>query len=197
MTIGSRGNLEARLRTYLRSLSIALSSWRFRMLVTSCGRGTRAYGFRVAVDSGAERVGRGVRIGNNCGISDGCVFVTDDYLPGSGIVVGDNCHFNRGCYVSGSGGVDIGRDCLFGPYVTILSGGHNYADTDRPIVDQGLSLKSVRIENDVWVGARAVIMPGIAIGTGAVIGAGSVVTRSVSPFSVVAGNPAKEICVRK
>jgi maltose O-acetyltransferase len=89
-------------------------------------------------------------------------------------------------------GVTIGRDVLMGPEVVIFTGGHAYADPATPINRQGaLERRSVVIGDDVWIGTRVVIMPGVSIGRGAVVGACSVVTRPVPSNAVVAGNPAR------
>ena len=70
---------------------------------------------------------------------------------------------------------------------------HNYQDKSKLIRNQGSDIKPVIIEDNVWIAARSIILPGVEIGKGSVIGAGSVVTRSIPPFSVVVGNPAKLI----
>ena len=96
--------------------------------------------------------------------------------------------------------IRIGNHVMFGPYVTILGGNHNTevigrfmtAVTDkRPEDDIG-----VVIEDDVWVGARAVILDGIVVGRGSIVGAGSVVSKSVPAYSVVAGCPARVLKFR-
>lgn len=97
-------------------------------------------------------------------------------------------------------GVDltIGRDVMIGPDLLILGGGHNFDDLSRPMLDQGgIGLTSLTIGDDVWIGARVTILAkNITIGTGAVIGAGSVVVKSVPDYAIVVGNPAKIIKYR-
>ena len=93
--------------------------------------------------------------------------------------------------------VVIGEDVLMGPEVVMMSAGHAFADPAIPINQQGETpRRPVRIGNDVWIGTRAVIMPGVQVGNGAVIGATSVVTRDVPPLAVVAGVPARVIRMR-
>lgn len=75
--------------------------------------------------------------------------------------------------------------------VTALN--HNFSDKSLRIDQQGISTRSVVISDDVWVGANAVILPGVTIGTHAVVAAGAVVTKDVPPHTVVAGVPAKVI----
>ncbi|MDL2305398.1 acyltransferase, partial [Bacteroides sp. OttesenSCG-928-D19] len=70
---------------------------------------------------------------------------------------------------------------------------HNFEDVNIPIDEQGVDTLPVVIEDDVWIGANAVILPGVTVGKHSVIAAGSVVSRSVPPYSVCAGIPAKVI----
>lgn len=92
------------------------------------------------------------------------------------------------------GRVSIGDNVLMGPEVIILTSGHRYENADVLIRNQGrLPEKPVYIGNDVWIGARAIILPGVRIEDGAVIGAGAVVTKDVPPYTVVGGVPAEVI----
>jgi len=98
--------------------------------------------------------------------------------------------------------IRIGNHVMFGPEVTIRGGNHridlvgrfmkSVTDAEkRPEDDKG-----VVIENDVWVGTRAIILHGVTVGRGAVVGAGAVVTRSVPPYAIIVGNPARVIRFR-
>ncbi|MDX1463055.1 MAG: acyltransferase [Marinirhabdus sp.] len=121
-------------------------------------------------------------IGNDSSIHMG-VFVT-----GSNIKIGDNVVINRNVYLDGRIGIIIKNNVSISPEVYILSMQHDYDDPNFRTVG-----KEVVIENHTWIGARALILPGVTIGEGAVVGAGSVVTRSVEPYAVVAGIPARKI----
>jgi len=92
---------------------------------------------------------------------------------------------------------DIGDNVMIGEGTELLSGGHyhNFKNTDIPMNRQGGRLKRIKIGNDVFIGARSIVMADI--GDGAVVGAGSVVTKPVAPYTIVAGNPAKVIGKRK
>jgi maltose O-acetyltransferase len=125
---------------------------------------------------------------------------------GDGIVVRPHAFFGSGCdieigdfseiglnaYLNRD--VKIGKHVLMGQNVTILTTRHEFENPNIPIHEQGTSeRRPVRVGDDVWIGANSILLPGITIGDGAVIGAGSVVTRDIPPFAVVAGNPARVI----
>lgn len=87
---------------------------------------------------------------------------------------------------------------MMGPQVFIYTQNHNHDRTDIPMIAQGYEEeKPVVIGDDVWIGSRVTILPGVHIGEGAIIGASSVVTKDVPAYSIVGGNPAKVIKSRK
>lgn len=86
---------------------------------------------------------------------------------------------------------------MMGPDVAILTSTHNIDRTDIPMGYQGGRVAKVKIGNDVWIGMRSIILPGITIGNGVVIGAGAVVTKDVPDYAIVAGVPARIIKFRK
>lgn len=112
-----------------------------------------------------------------------------------GISIGSGSGLGVNCSVHGP--LKIGDNVMMGPNVTILTHTHNIERTDIPMGQQGMRVAEVVIGNDVWIGMRVIIMPGIKIGDGAVIGAGAVVTKDVPAFTVVGGVPAKIIKYRK
>ena len=120
-------------------------------------------------------------------------------LPGSviyyprNVKLGFNVMMNRGVYIVAPAPVTIGDNVLIGPYTVINSGSHHYSDPNKLIRDQGHKLAPIVIEDDVWIGAHATILPGIVLKRGAVVAAGAVVTATVEAFTVVAGVPAKLI----
>lgn len=113
------------------------------------------------------------------------------------IKIGYNVFINRGVYITARANITIGDNVLIGPGVIINSGMHNYMRKDVLIRDQGHKVEPIVIGNDVWIGANAVIMPGVNIADGAVIGAGAVVTRSIMPYEIALGVPAKVVGTRQ
>ena len=111
----------------------------------------------------------------------------------SQIELGDHVFINTGCILHAEGGLTIGSDTKIGPYTTIWTSNHNFDRTDVPFRSQGDKLAPVEIGRDVWIGASVTILAGVSIGDKSVIGAGSVVTKDIPPFSVAVGNPAKVI----
>lgn len=154
------------------------------------GRNVNFVGTNITIVGGRKNKSGGISIGNNCSIYDNCQLYCDDW-PGSWIIIGNNCHFNYGCYICGSGGLTIGNDCLFGPGVKIIPMNHNFEDLNTKIIDQGHTMNPIVIEDNVWIGAGAIILPNVRIKSGAVIAAGSVVTKDVQVNEIVSGIPAR------
>lgn len=141
------------------------------------------------------RSGIGWSLFDNCGkninIEKGANFGT-----GIGISIGNNSGLGINCKVRGP--LSIGDDVMMGPDVMILTSSHKTLRTDIPIRNQGsIPPKKVTIKDDVWIGTRVIILPGITIGKGVVIAAGAVVTKDVPDFAVVGGVPAKILKFRK
>ena len=113
--------------------------------------------------------------------------------PGRNFIVGDDVDFALDVLVTTGGGVSIGDRVLIGYRTQILSTNHVIPKGLQRIFGAGHEKKQVIIENDVWIGANCIIVPGVTIGQGAVIAAGSVVTKTVEAFTVVGGVPAKKI----
>lgn len=92
----------------------------------------------------------------------------------------------------------IGKHVMMGPEVLIYTQNHDFSRTDIPMDQQGWSKeRPVVIEDDVWIGSRVTILPGVIIGRGSIVGASAVVTKSFPPYSVIAGNPASVVKSRK
>lgn len=127
--------------------------------------------------------------GENVNVEKGVFFGN-----GSAIRIGNNSGLGINCNV---GHVKIGNNVLMGRDVIIMSTMHQFADLNIPIRLQGCTLpKEVTIEDDVWIGHRVIIMPGIKIRKGSIVGAGAVITKDVPEYSIVGGVPAKVIRYR-
>lgn len=114
------------------------------------------------------------------------VYFTHTY----GISVGRAFSPNTGSMIDGRGGVEIGDYVMIGPYAVIVSSSHDHRQTQAPMATIDHQMQPVRIGNDVWIGAHAVIKGGVTVGTGAVISAGAVVTKDVGDYEIVGGIPA-------
>lgn len=105
--------------------------------------------------------------------------------------IGDNVRLGENSYLNARGGIKIGNNVKMGPQVFICSSNHNYFAPNSLPFDKKEILREVTINDNVWIGAKSCIIPGVTIGEGAVIGMCSVVTKNVPPCAVVGGNPAK------
>jgi acetyltransferase-like isoleucine patch superfamily enzyme len=124
------------------------------------------------------------------------IFDPRDSFTYSTIVIGEDVFIGSGAVFHASeSAIIIGNKVMFGPRVIIMGGDHNTAEVGRYMFDvkekRSRDDLPVVIEDDVWVGAGSIILKGVAVGRGSIVGAGSVVTRSVPEFSVVTGVPAK------
>lgn len=110
------------------------------------------------------------------------------------ITIGTNTYINGGEFLTKKGGrIIIGDNCMISYDVVMRTDMHNFADTSRPMIDQGVRTADIIVGNDVWIGQGAIIMPGVTIHNGAIVGARAVVTKDVPEYCVVAGVPAKII----
>lgn len=158
--------------------------------------------------------GRRFKRSGNVGIGVGCEFISPETMcfegvvgigkdsfftaEGGSIIVGDNTTFNENAHMNASvgGRIEIGKWCLIGPNVVMRTAGHRYDDPHTYIRQQGHIPLDISIDDDVWIGANAVILGGVHIGRGAVIGAGAVVTKDIPSLAVAVGVPAKVIKFR-
>jgi acetyltransferase-like isoleucine patch superfamily enzyme len=125
--------------------------------------------------------------GDNINIEKGARFGT-----GKRVSLGENSGIGVNCQIMGT--VSIGNNVMMGPEVMMITSTHASSRTDIPMLQQQFSPeRPIFIEDDVWIGARCVVLPGVRISKGVIVGAGSVVTKSIPPFVVVAGNPARQI----
>ena len=122
-------------------------------------------------------------------------FSYHNIILGDNVFIGKNAHFS-----SSHSNIIIGSDVMFGPNVNIYGGDHIYNIIGQPMnmnkKSAGHQDKNIIIEDDVWVGGCSILLSGVTVGRGAIIGAGSVVTKNIIPYSINAGNPCKLIKMR-
>jgi maltose O-acetyltransferase len=111
------------------------------------------------------------------------------------IEIGKRSKITNHVLLDGRGGLKIGEACLIGFETLIITHTHRFRGTEA-VIDQGMESKAVSIGNDVWIGARVIVLPGVSIGNHTIIGAGSVVTADVPDGAIVAGVPARMISYR-
>lgn len=114
-------------------------------------------------------------------------------FTGRNLILGDDVDLATGVLVTTDGGVSIGDRVLVGYGTKILSSNHVVPKLPNRIFDSGHTKAPVSIEKDVWIGANCIILPGVIIGEGTIIAAGSVVTKSIPSFVYAAGIPARII----
>lgn len=107
--------------------------------------------------------------------------------------IGKNLHATRNLVIQCAGDISIGDDVLIASNVFIVDFNHGINPMSDSYLDNQLDVSRVKIENGVWIGNSVIILPGVTIGKKAIIGAGSVVTKSIPEYSIAVGNPAKVI----
>ena len=164
----------------LKSLEVLNGRYRLRKCVR-VGRYVRVTGRPFVIARGAITIGDRVIIRNE---TVRCELVAE---YGGHLEIGSRTWVSYGCSIAAHRNICIGADCHIGPYTNILDNDYHdvYDHRARP------ESRPVTIGDGVWIGTRAIILPGVTIGEGAVIGAGAVVTRDVPPRTIAAGNPAR------
>lgn len=132
---------------------------------------------RLLVRGFIKSAGRNIDINRNAELSP-------DFVIGNNSGVGADSIIGKG--------TTIGDNVMMGPWCIIYTRNHAFSRTDIPMREQGMQdFKPVHIGNDVWIGSRVTILPGVNIGNGCIIGASAVVTKDVPDYAVVGGNPAR------
>ncbi len=136
---------------------------------------------------------RRVLMGSNPSVSPDVVFSNPERIEiGDNVRLGSRCHLWAG---PSSGRIIIGNDVLFGPEVMLTAATYRYND-GSPVTDQMMDESDIIIGDDVWLGTRVVVLPGVSIGPGAIIGAAAIVTRDVPSYAIAVGMPARVIGTR-
>jgi len=128
-------------------------------------------------------------LGDNCRIY--YPYITEPF----NVSIGHHVYVNRNCdFISTGGTITVGNYVMFGPGVKLIAQNHDISDWTKPMIfSSKYNVGHVVIEDDVWIGANAIIVSGVKIGRGSVIAAGAVVTHTVPPYTIVAGVPAKVV----
>ena len=133
-----------------------------------------------------------ITIGDNTSINLGVCIMT----YGGNIDIGENCDINPYTIIYGHGGTIIGNNVLIAGHCMIIPSNHNFGRKDIPIIQQGNNSKGIVIEDDVWIAHGCTILDGVIIGKGSIVAAGSVVNKSIPPYSIVGGVPANVLKTR-
>lgn len=170
--------------------------------------------------------GRHLAIRHPSKISIGKGTIIDDYCvldskseKSPGIVIGERCLIGRNATIStgykgyvrigkntivgassllqGPGGIDIGKNVLIGDQTVLNAGKHIYKNPGLPILEQGITMEGISVEDDVWIGTGVIVTDGVTISRGSVIEPGSVVKNDIPPYAVATGSPASIIKYRK
>jgi acetyltransferase-like isoleucine patch superfamily enzyme len=161
-----------------RLLRIGLTTAKYRYVKRCVGKGTLV-GVRTEIINSAN-----VRIGAECLLQD-AIYIRAG--TEGRITIGDRAALNSFCRLFGHGSIEIGEDTQIGPGSLITTTEHDY---NRELTAH---FKRVAIGKGVWIGANATILPGVEVGDGAVIGAGSVVMKNIPPRCVALGSPARVV----
>ncbi len=130
----------------------------------------------------------GLSFGDNVTISRGVMIRPSSYYGGDfgeGLVIGNSSSIGPYGYIGCSGKIVIGSNVMLGPKCSLFAENHVFSDTGTTIKSQGVKQKGITIEDDCWIGSNVVILDGVTIGKGSVIGAGTLVTKSIPAYSIV------------
>jgi len=135
----------------------------------------------------------GVKLGRNFKLGAHSRMIASGSIQaiGRGIEIGDDVGIGEFSYIGGAGGVYIGDKTIVGQYFSAHPENHVFTDPRKPIVDQGVTRKGIRVGSGCWIGAKVTLCDGVNIGDRCVVAAGSVVTQSFPSNSVIAGVPAR------
>lgn len=112
---------------------------------------------------------------------------------GKGVTIGDDVGISEFCFLGASGGITIGNNVIMGQYVSFHSQNHIFEDSSQPIQHQGTSSEGITIGDGTWIGAKVTLLDGVKVGKNCVIAAGAVVKNSFPDNCLIGGVPAKLI----
>ncbi len=169
---------------YRNALAVLNAHWHLRH-ATYLGKKVRVYGHPAITNWGRMIIGDRLQLVSNVARTELAV------LENATLEIGERVFINYGCSIAAARFVHIGSFCSIGTYVNILD--TNFHRLEPEMRDQRPEPEPVFLEDNVWLGARVIVLPGVRIGTGSAIGAGSVVTKDIPPRSLAVGMPARVI----
>lgn len=161
-------------------IQIAASTYIAKSAMIQMSSDGGAFGGRILIAAGVT-------------ISDGVIVAA----YGGFVEIEANSYIGPYCILYGHGGLTIGRDTMIGAHTVIIPANHGFGRTDVPMNAQPPTKKGIHIAEDVWVGSGCKVLDGVRIGTGAVIGAGSIVTKDIDAYSIAFGVPAVVVGTRR
>ncbi len=177
-------------RHYLPIGASAVRALYWRMLGMHIGPGTRLS--RVMVTWPHK-----ISMGERCSVEQNVYFnAAGGYASGRAIEIGNGTFIGTGCEFNAIESIQIGQNCLIASGSRFVDHNHG-TETGTPMKLQPEISAAIRVGDDVWVGVNSVVLKGVTIGEGAIVAAGSVVTKSVEPYTIVGGVPAKLIRARQ
>jgi acetyltransferase-like isoleucine patch superfamily enzyme len=138
------------------------------------------------------RLAGAIRLGKGVALDRGVTLLMSAGAKNPSLVIGARTYINRHTIIDVSQELEIGRDCMIGPFCYLTDHDHSFGADNLP-ASGALVGRPTRIADRCWIGAHVTILKGIEIGEGAVIGAGAVVTQSVPAGMVAVGNPARVV----
>lgn len=144
---------------------------------------------KIVIHEGASLI-----VGENTSIDRLCEIIIE---KDSRLRIGDNVFIGSHANIRVTGDMVIGNDCRIAQFVSLINGNYGFMKRDLLIRDQDYQNGFLLIEDDVWVGVGSIILPNITIKKGAVVGAGAIISKDVSEYSIVVGDPQKIIKVRE
>ncbi len=155
----------------------------------------QAIGENVIIEEGVKilhpeniRIGSNVYIGHNT--------ILKGYYKNT-LIIGDNTWIGQNCFIHSAGGVEIGEAIGIGPGVYIITSEHTDSNIDIPVLYEALKFSKVILKDGCDIGVGTIVLPGVTIGYGVIVGAGSVVNKDLPDYCVAAGVPAKTKRFRK
>lgn len=177
-------------------------SYRLKVLMTGIARRNRMawlkmQGMKIGHNSNIGEirvpVPEQVSIGNNCVLEDDVRLRAGGPWKQAFIEIGDNSFIGHSSQINVGNYFKIGKDCMIAPLCVFSDAHHEFTEVSIPINKQRCLYNKIEVKDDVWIGSGCVILGGVTIGTGVVVAAGAVVTKSIPDYEIWGGIPAKKI----